>query len=250
MTSSAKVIPKSINYPLHTPYRISTPGGNIITKQVVLSIPLNLTGKLYKASLIVLDGKGINVILGMSWMKEHRTLLDTVAHTMQLSTLDHGMVILQLSSSTTIAPSVHHTVAQSLEDIPMAHEFPDVFLEDLPGMPPDRDVEFTIELQPGTVPISRHPYKMTPKELAELKVQLKELLDKGYIHLSSSSWGCPTLFVKKKGQSLRLYVDYQPLNAVIVKNKYPLPRIDILFDQLAGAKVFSKVDLRSSSHQI
>jgi hypothetical protein len=91
---------------------------------------------------------------------------------------------------------------------------------------------------------------MTPKELAELKVQLNELLDKGYIHPSSSPWGCPVLFMKKKDQSLRLCVDYRPLNAVTIKNKYPLPRIDILFDQLAGAKVFSKVDLRSGYHQI
>jgi hypothetical protein len=117
-------------------------------------------------------------------------------------------------------------------------------------MPPDRDVEFVIELQPGTTPISRRPYKMTPKELAELKVQLNELLDKGYIRPSSSPWGCPALFVKKKDQSLRLCVDYRPLNAITVKNKYPLPRIDILFDQLAGAKVFSKVDLHSCYHQI
>jgi hypothetical protein len=116
--------------------------------------------------------------------------------------------------------------------------------------PPDRNVEFIIELQPGTTPISRQPYKITPKELAELKVQLNELLDKGYIHPSSSSWGCPALFVKKKDQSLRLYVDYRPLNAITIKNKYPLPRIDIIFDQLVGVRVFSKVDIHSGYHQI
>jgi hypothetical protein len=132
----------------------------------------------------------------------------------------------------------------------VACEFPDVFLEDLLGMPPDRDVEFIVELQPGISPISRRPYKMTPKELAELKVQLNELLDKWYIHPSSFPWGCPALFVKKKDQSLRLCVDYRPLNAVTVKNKYLLPRIDILFDQLAGAKVFSKVNLCLGYHQI
>jgi hypothetical protein len=92
-------------------------------------------------------------------------------------------------------------------------------------MPPDWDVEFTIELQSGTAPISRRPYKMTPKELAELKIQLKELLDKGYIHPSSSSWGYPALFLKKKDQSLRLCVDYQPINAVTINNKYSLSRI-------------------------
>jgi hypothetical protein len=99
-------------------------------------------------------------------------------------------------------------------------------------------------------PISKLSYKMTPKELVELKVQLKELLDKGYIHPSSSPWGCPALFVRKKDQSLRLCVDYQPLNAFTIKNNYLLSRIDILFYQLAGAKVFSKVDLHLGYHQI
>jgi hypothetical protein len=117
-------------------------------------------------------------------------------------------------------------------------------------MPPDRDIEFIIELQPSTAPISKRPYRMPPNKLAELKIQLQDLLDKGYIHPSASPWGCPALFVKKKDNSLRLCVDYRPLNAVTIKNKYPLPRIDILFDQLAGAKVFSKIDLRFGYHQI
>jgi hypothetical protein len=132
----------------------------------------------------------------------------------------------------------------------VACEFPDVFPKDLPGMPPDWDIEFTIELQPGMTPIFWWPYKMTPKELADFKVQLNKLLEKGYIRLSSSPWGCPALFVKKKDQSLRLCVDYRPLNAITVMNKYPFPRIDILFDQLVSVKVFSKVDLHSGYHQI
>jgi hypothetical protein len=103
-------------------------------------------------------------------------------------------------------------------------EFPDVFPEELLGLPLDRDVEFSLELIRGTVPISRKPYRMSPNELAELKVQLKGLLDKGLIRPSKSEWGCPALFVKKKtDQSLRMCVDYRPLNYVIVKNKYPLP---------------------------
>jgi hypothetical protein len=146
--------------------------------------------------------------------------------------------------------TLHHVTAPCLEDIPVACEFSYVFLEDLPGLPLDWDVEFTIELQPSTAPISRRPYKMTPKELAELKIQLKELLDKGCIHPSSSPWECPVLFVKKKDQSLRLCVDYRPLNVVTIKNKYLLPHIDILFNQLAGSKVFSKVDLHLGYHQI
>jgi hypothetical protein len=117
-------------------------------------------------------------------------------------------------------------------------------------MPLDWDIEFTIELQPSTVLISRRPYKMTPMELAELKIQLKEFLDKGYIHPSSSPWGYPALFVKKKDQSLRLCVNYRPLNTITIKNKYLLARIDILFDQLAGVKVFSMVDLCLGYQQI
>jgi hypothetical protein len=120
----------------------------------------------------------------------------------------------------------------------------------LTGMPPDRYIEFAIELQPGTAPISKRPYRMPPAELAELKKQLQELLDKGFIRPSTSPWGCPALFIKKKDESLRMCVDYRPLNAVTIKNKYPLPRIDVLFDQLVGAKVFSKIDLRSGYHQI
>jgi hypothetical protein len=147
-------------------------------------------------------------------------------------------------------PCSYAAVSTQLEDIPVVCEYPDIFPDDLPGMPPDRDVEFVIELQPGTAPISKRPYRMPPKELAELKVQLQELLDKGYIRPSSSPWGSPALFVKKKDGSLRMCVDYRPLNAVTIKNKYPLPRIDVLFDQLAGAKVFSKIDLRSGYHQI
>jgi hypothetical protein len=142
------------------------------------------------------------------------------------------------------------TIISPLGEIPVVCEYPDVFPDELPGMPSDRDVEFVIELQPGTAPISKRPYRMPPKELAELKNQLQELLDKGYIRPSSSPRGCPALFVKTKDGSLRLCVDYRPLDAVTIKNKYPLPRIDVLFDELAGARVFSKINLRSGYHQI
>jgi hypothetical protein len=137
-----------------------------------------------------------------------------------------------------------------LKKILVVCEYANVFPDELPGMPPDQDIEFAIELQPGTTPISKRPYRMPPAELAELKKQLQELLDKGFIRTSTSSWGCPTLFVKKKDEILRLCIDYRPLNAVTIKNKYPLPRIDVLFDQLVGAKVFSKIDLRPGYHQI
>jgi hypothetical protein len=235
---------------LSTPYMISTPGGKTVTQYLAKNTPLSLGGKVYKVSLIILDNQGIDVILGMSWMKENKAVLDIAVRTVHLGSSTHDSVSLRLPSPTSIASMLHHTTAQNLEDILVACEFPDVFPEDLLGMPLDQDVEFVIELQPGTAPISRRPYKMTPKKLAELKVQLNELLDKGYIRPSSSPWGCPALFVKKKDQSLRLCVDYRLLNGVTIKNKYPLPHIDILVDQLTGAKVFSKVDLHSGYHQI
>ncbi|WVZ52955.1 hypothetical protein U9M48_003953 [Paspalum notatum var. saurae] len=139
-----------------------------------------------------------------------------------------------------------HVEAQALAKIPVACEYLDVFPEELPGLPSDRDVEFRIDLVLGTAPISKRSYRMAPDELKELKTQLQEQLDKG-----SLPWGCPALFVEKKDQGgKRLYADYRPLNAFTVKNKYPLPHIDILFDQLGGATVFSKIDLRSGYHQI
>jgi hypothetical protein len=162
----------------------------------------------------------------------------------------NGATTLYLAQKEYFYSCVYAITNIKLEDILIVCEYPDVFPDDLPGMPPDQDIEFVIELQPGTAPISKRPYRMPPNELAELKIQLQDLLDKGFIRPSASPWGCPALCVKKKDNSLRLWVDYRPLNAVTIKNKYPLPRIDILFDQLAGAKVFSKIDLRSGYHQI
>ena len=129
-------------------------------------------------------------------------------------------------------------------------EYVDVFPDELPGLPPQRVVDFGIELHPGTSPISMTPHRMTPIELQELRVQLQELLDKGFIRPSTSSWGAPVLFAKKKDKTLRLCIDYRQLNRVTIKNRYPLPRIDDLFDQLRGARVYSKIDLRTGYHQL
>ncbi|KAJ3679581.1 hypothetical protein LUZ60_017592 [Juncus effusus] len=137
-----------------------------------------------------------------------------------------------------------------LKDIPVVCEFPGVFPDELPGLPPDRVVEFAINLAPGIGPISRAPYRMAPVELKELKSQLDELLKLGFIRPSVSPWGAPVLFVKKKDGSMRLCIDYRELNKVAAKNKYSLLRIDDLFDQLQGAQVFSKIDLRTGYHQL
>ena len=129
-------------------------------------------------------------------------------------------------------------------------EYEDVFPDELPGLPPPRDVDFRIELHPSTLPISMTPHRMAPVEFQELKVQIQELLGKGLIRPSTSPWGAPILFVKKKDKTLRLCIDYRQLNRVTIKNRYPLPRIDDLFDNLKGARVYSKIDLRTGYHQL
>jgi hypothetical protein len=132
----------------------------------------------------------------------------------------------------------------------VVQDYPDVFLEELPGMPPDRDIEFLIELLPVTPPILKRPYRMPVNELVELKNQIAELQAKGFIRPSSSPWGAPVLFVEKNDGTQRMCADYRSLNEVTIKNKYPLPRIEDLFDQKKGASVFSKIDLRSGYHQL
>ncbi|GKF53176.1 hypothetical protein Tco_0160086, partial [Tanacetum coccineum] len=139
---------------------------------------------------------------------------------------------------------------KQIKDVPIVRDFPEVFLEDLPGLPPARPVEFQIDLIPGAAPVAQAPYRLAPSELKELSEQLQELSNKGFIRLSSSPWGAPVLFVKKKDWSFRMCIDYQELNKLTVKNRYPLPRIDDLFDQLQGSSIYSKIDLRSGYHQL
>ncbi|KAH0679850.1 hypothetical protein KY284_020935 [Solanum tuberosum] len=137
-----------------------------------------------------------------------------------------------------------------IQSIHIVKEFPEVFPDDIPGVPPEREINFGIDVLLDTSLISIPPYRMAPAELKELKEQLKDLLDKGFIRPSVSSWGAPVLFVRKKDGSLRMCIDYRQLNKVTIKNKYPLPKIDDLFNQLQGASCFSKIDLRSGYHQL
>jgi hypothetical protein len=232
------------------PYVISTPGGQVDADRIVRKVPLELARRVFSTDLIILKGQGLDVILGMSWMKLHRAVLDIAGRLVHLDSPVYGKVILHLPAVSRIKASLHHMVGLKLEDIHVVREFPDMFPDDLPRMPPERVIEFNIELQPSTAPIAKAPYKMSPVEMKELKIQLQGLLDKGYILPSTSPWGCSALFVEKKDKELHLCVDYRSLNAVTIKNKYPLPRIDILFDPLARAQVFSKIDLRSGYHQI
>ncbi|GKE72234.1 putative reverse transcriptase domain-containing protein [Tanacetum coccineum] len=142
------------------------------------------------------------------------------------------------------------TKEQKQEDIVVVKDYPKVFLDDLLGLLPNLEIEFRIELVPGAIPVAKYPYRLAPSKMEELSGQLKELQDKGFIRPSSSPWGAPILFVKKKDGSFRMCIDYRELNKLTIKNRYPLPRIDDLFDQLQGSQYFSKIDLRSGYHQL
>jgi hypothetical protein len=218
---------------------------------VAFNVPVTLAERDFPTNMIVLKGQDIDVILGMNWLAQYKAILKTDLRTIRLS-YGHEKVLLSIPVAIPAKPfgRVYEAIIPEIQDIPVVCEFLDVFPEDLSGLPPERDVEFVIELKPGMAPISRRSYRMPPNELAELKTQLQDLLEKGFIQPSSSPWGCPAIFVKNKDQTLWMCVDYRPLNEVTIKNKYPLPRIDILFDQRTRARVFSKIDLRSGYHQI
>jgi hypothetical protein len=229
---------------------ISTPGGRVATYQINRHVPIKFGSLVIKTTLLILGLESVDIILGTDWLSRHHVVIDVAARAIEIHSPICGEITLYLPNQGCTHSCALTEVESTVEKIPVVCEYPDVFPDELPGMLPDRDIEFAIELQLGTAPISKRPYRMPPAELAELKKKLQELLDKGFICPSTSPWGCLALFVKKKDENLRLCVDYRPLNAVTIKNKYSLPRIDVLFDQLVGAKVFSKIDLRSGYHQI
>jgi hypothetical protein len=231
-------------------FMIATPGGKFATNQLNQSVPIQLGSHMIKTTLLVLGLENVDIILGTNWMTRHQVVLDVASRIVEINSPICGSFTLFLSSQDSTQSCAFAMMELPLKKIPVVCDYADVFPDELSGMPPDQDIEFAIELQPGTTPISKRPYQMPSAELVELKKQLQELLDKGFIRPSTLPWGCPALFVKKKDESLRLCIDYRPLNAVTIKNKYPLPRIDVLFDQLVGAKLFSKIDLRFGYHQI
>jgi hypothetical protein len=188
-------------------------------------------------------------------LSKHKVLIDCAKKSVKLTTLDGKELEFVAEPVVTAKGATNRTKVNQLDasqgsEVPVVNEFPDVFPEELPGMPPDRDIEFVIELKLGTAPIYKTPFSMTTPELAELKEHIKDLLEKEFIHPSSSPWGSPVIFVLKKDGTQRLCIHYHALNEVTIKNKYPLPGIDDLFDQLCGACVFSKINLRSGYHQL
>ncbi|KAL0554785.1 hypothetical protein IC582_008713 [Cucumis melo] len=232
--------------PLHHILSVSTPSGEcMLSKEKVKACQIEIAGHVIEVTLIVLDMLDFDVILGMDWLAANHASIDCSRKEVTFNPPSMASFKFKGGGSKSLPQA-----DVSLSSEPVVRDYPDVFPEELPGLPPHREVEFAIELEPGTVPISKAPYRMAPAELKELKVQLQELLDKGFIRPSVSPWGAPVLFVKKKDGSMRLCIDYRELNKVTVKNRYPLPRIDDLFDQLQGATVFSKIDLRSGYHQL
>ncbi|KAA0060734.1 ty3-gypsy retrotransposon protein [Cucumis melo var. makuwa] len=259
--------------PLHHVLSVSTPSGEcMLSKEKVKACQIEIAGHVIEVTLLVLDMLDFDVILGMDWLAANHASIDCSRKEVTFNPPSMAnfkfkgggsrslpQVISAIRASKLLSQGTWGILASvvdtrevdvSLSSEPVVRDYPDVFPEELPGLPPHREVEFAIELEPGMVPISRAPYRMAPAELKELKVQLQELLDKGFIRPSVSPWGAPVLFVKKKDGSMRLCIDYRELNKVTVKNRYPLLRIDDLFYQLQGATVFSKIDLRSGYHQL
>ncbi|XP_035837185.1 uncharacterized protein LOC118485060, partial [Helianthus annuus] len=252
---------------------ISTPiGTSSVITYVYKDCPIYIESIVCKADLFPIHMCDFDVILGIDWLSRHHITIDCHSRRVIFGDLHHPDIIYQgiqahkslkiisaLKARKSISngcagflASIKDTSAsiKSIDSHSVVREYPDVFPDELPGLPPDRQLEFTIDLIPGAEPISKAPYRMAPMELKELKEQLQELLDLGFIRPSVSPWGAPVLFVKKKDGSMRLCIDYRELNKITIRNQYPLPRIDDLFDQLQGAQFFSKIDLRSGYHQL
>ncbi|XP_052723766.1 uncharacterized protein LOC128193721 [Vigna angularis] len=250
---------------------VSTPvAGEVRTSTVCIRCPIEVEGRRYKVNLICLPLKELEVILGMDWLATNHILIDCGEKKLVFPDEEEEVLSVtlgQLKEDLMEGASCFLIITHSDEEFEgssyerssgrkwseersVVEEFPDVFPDEVPGLPPPREVEFTIDLVTMTGPISVAPYRMSPAELVELKTQIEELMDKKFIRLSASPWGAPVLLVKKKDDSSRLCIDYRQLNKLTIKNKYPLPRIDDLLDQLHGATVFSKIDLRSGYHQI
>ncbi|GJX20975.1 putative reverse transcriptase domain-containing protein [Tanacetum coccineum] len=261
-------------------YDVELADGRIIGLNTILSgCTLNFLNHPFNINLMPVELGSFDAIIGMDWLAKYQAVIVCAEKIVRIPWGNETLIIhgdgsnqgnvtrLNIISCTKTQKYMQkgfpiflaHVTAKEvedksekkrLEDVPIVRDFPEVFPEDLPGLPPTRQVEFQIDLVPGAAPVARAPYRLAPSEMKELSEQLKELSDKGFIRPSSSPWGAPVLFVKKKDGSFRMCIDYRELNKLTVKNRYPLPRIDDLFDQLQGSSVYSKIDLRSGYHQL
>ncbi|WVZ90945.1 LOW QUALITY PROTEIN: hypothetical protein U9M48_037195 [Paspalum notatum var. saurae] len=222
---------------------VSSPGGDMLARHLCPKISIIIRGVEFLSNLIVLESKGLDIILGMDWLSKYNGVIDCAKKRCK----GPGGKIVEYQAVPSNAPEAHLNQINAVAEIKVVNEFPDKSCQVCHQIV---RLNFVIELIPGTAPIYKRPYRMDANQLAELKEQIQELLDKGYIRPSTSPWGAPVIFVPKKDGTQRMCIDYRALNDVTVKNKYPLPRIDDLFDQLKGASVFSKIDLRSGYHQL
>nr|GEX19682.1 putative reverse transcriptase domain-containing protein [Tanacetum cinerariifolium] len=231
--------------------------GNVVARAYVVGIAETNPNSNVVMGMFLLNNRYALILFGTgadrSFISTAFSLLIDIIPT----TLDHGYDVEYLLNGrpmllahVTVKEAEDKSKEKQLEDVPIVPDFLKVFLKDLSGIPPTRQVEFQIDLVPGAAPVVQAPYRLAPSEMKELSDQLKKLADKGFIRPSSSPWGALVLFVKKKDGSFQMCIDYQELNKLIVKNHYPLPRIDDLFDQLQGSSVYSKIDLRSGYHQL
>jgi len=252
-----------VNLPFN--FSVSTLGNNpILTSKDCWNCPLQVEGRDFLVNLFCLPLSGLEVILGLDWMSKNCVLFDCHRKNVIFGDYEHldptnstlltaNQVKIALKEGTfrlLMLFCLNRERNSKIEELLIVCDFPEVFPEDIPGLPLPREVEFCIDLMPSTGLISITLYQMLLLELSELKKQLEELLDKGFVQPSVSLWGTPILLVKKKDGSIRLCIDYHQLNKVTVKNKYPFPRIDGLMDQLRGANIFSKINLKSGYHQI
>ncbi|GJX72292.1 putative reverse transcriptase domain-containing protein [Tanacetum coccineum] len=227
-------------------YDVELADGRIIGLNTILrGCTLNILNHPFNIDLMPVELGSFDAIIGRDWLKQPGKRGSSAHYLVHQNTRIHAKRMSSLFGKRYNKGDGNKSKKKRLEDVLIVQDFLDVFLEDLPGLPPTRQVEFQIDLIPGAAPVARAPYRLAPSEMKELSEQLKELSDKGFIRPSSSPWGAPFLFVKKKDGSFRMCIDYRELNKLTVKNRYPLPRIDDLFDQLQGSSVYSNIDLRS-----
>ncbi|GJT75816.1 putative reverse transcriptase domain-containing protein [Tanacetum coccineum] len=266
--------------PLENSYDVELADGKIVgIDTIIRGCTLNFLNHPFNIDLMPVELGSFDIIIGMDWLRKYHAVIVCDEKLVQIpygneTLIFHGnesnngresrLTIISCSKAQEyMAKGCQIFLAQisakkeedksegkQLKDVPIVRDFPEVFPEDLSGLPPARPVEFQIDLIPGAAPVARAPYRLAPSEMKELSEQLQELSDKGFIRPSSSPWGAPVLFVKKKDGSFRMCIDYRELNKLTVKNRYPLPRIDDLFDQLQGSSIYSKIDLRSGYHQL
>nr|GEY30256.1 putative reverse transcriptase domain-containing protein [Tanacetum cinerariifolium] len=228
--------------------------GKIVRVDTIMrGCTLNFLGHPFNINLMPVELGSFDVIIGMDWLRRCHAVIVCDEKLVRIPYGNETLTFCGNKSNNgreSRLTVISCSKAQEYMAKGFIRDYPKVFPKDLSGLPPTRPVEFYIDLIPGAAPVARAPYRLAPSEMKELSDQLQELFEKGFIRPSSSSWGAPVLFVRKKYGSFRMCIDYRELNKLTVKNRYPLPRIDDLFDQLQGSSVYSEIDLRSGYHQL